>query len=183
MPQERWPPIYDATDLQETIRSLSSAKDGATVMYETSLRDFSCQGDILSLASELPLIWEDGKPATQGDFKDWLIIGNTCDLDRNLEEVPFTQIVPIVSVDLNSITPQLRQQFCTYAYSRRFFLPPWGTKTAESIHFADFLRPVTIHRSALDTACSTQATLTRKGWILLHSCLVRYLARDDGRCA
>jgi hypothetical protein len=41
---------------------------------------------------------------------------------------------------------------------------------------------VPLHRAALrgdDT--HVVARMSRLGWVLLHSCLVRFLARDDGR--
>ncbi len=44
----------------------------------------------------------------------------------------------------------------------------------------DFTRATTIGKSYL--RCVTiEASLEKHTWYLLHSCLVRYLARDDGR--
>jgi len=179
---DRWPPVYDADDLKLVIRELASSSDISKKFYGSRSSGIPYQGDIIELNSALPLIWSDGQPAVHGNFQDWLVIGNTCDLHRNNKDVGFTQIVPIISIDANTANKQYDQKdFLSYAYSRRFYLPPWGAKLENSFSFADFLKPVTVHKSAILDHASIKATMSQHTWLLLHSCLVRFLARDDGR--
>ncbi|WP_371196098.1 hypothetical protein [Glaciecola sp. SC05] len=178
---ERWPPVYDAEDLKQTISLLVSPNGSASQLYCLRSQPTACQGDVFELDSSVPLIHEDGKPATKGDFKYWLVIGNTCDISRSLEEVEYSQIVPIHTIEGHSVTSDQRKSFLTYAYSRRFYLPPWEGIDSEAVFFADFTTPVTVHKNVIQDLDKRKATLSHHGWILLHSCLVRFLARDDGR--
>jgi hypothetical protein len=85
---ERWPPVYDAEDLVREIRRLAEHVDLATAFYEwrrdrsTELPEDVCQGDIISLASDVPVILEDGQPVAMAHPDGtWLVVGNTCDFD------------------------------------------------------------------------------------------------------
>jgi hypothetical protein len=52
------------------------------------------------------------------------------------------------------------------------------------LHVADLLMPVAIDKRAFaepERPATVQARLSRAAWILLNACLVRFLARDDGR--
>lgn len=179
---ERWPPIYDAEDLQATIKELLNKGDIASWLYsnKTHIPHGLCQGDIIQLHTSVPLIDEDGVLAAKGDYKYWLILGNTCDFARDIEEVPWTQIVPIDLV--NSSTDKSTLAALTkYQTTRKFYLPSWKTGLPSEHFVADFLRPVTIHKKALESIGKIQTRMTYDGWILFHSCLVRFFARDDGR--
>ena len=158
-----------------------SSNSSALQLYSSISQSIACQGDIFELDSSVPLIHEDGKPAIKGNFKYWLVIGNTCDIDRSINEVEYSQIVPIHLIEGTSLTSQQRQSFLTYAYSRRFYLPPWEGVEPEAVFFADFTTPVTVHKNVIQELSKRKATMSFNGWILLHSCLVRFLARDDGR--
>lgn len=67
---ERWPPVYDAEDLVREIKRLTDRSDLAPAFYEwrrdrsTTIPEDVCQGDIISLSSEVPVILEDGQPGT-----------------------------------------------------------------------------------------------------------------------
>ena len=176
----RWPPVYDAEELKVAIRELRSHSEVSKNFYACNPKATPCQGDIIQLDAPIPLIWKDGKAATQGMFEHWLVIGNTCDFDREISDVEFTQIVPIVSVDSTNISHSDRQQFLTYAYTRRFYLPPWDN-SSNDVLFADFVKPVTVHKQAVLQHATIKARLKFHSWLLLNSCLVRFLARDDGR--
>lgn len=178
---DRWPPVYDAEELRQAIRQLSTHNEITKNFYGAQSNGNPFQGDIIQLESPIPVIWKDGAPAVQGQFKYWLIIGNTCDLHRNAQDTEFTQIIPIIPVDGSSVTLEQKQKFLTYAYYRRFYLPPWNEETKDSVFFADFLKPVAIHKKAIQDHTTNIATLRFHSWLLLNSCLVRFLARDDGR--
>ncbi len=64
-----------------------------------------CQGDIFRLEAPIPVIDEDGDAAAVDDCTFWMAIGNTCDFTRSMEEVAWTQLVPILDVgDESQIT-------------------------------------------------------------------------------
>lgn len=68
-----------------------------------------------------------------------------------------------------------------YQTSRAFYVPPWKREVEGHCHVADLLRPVTAEKGVFDEVARVEARMARSGWILLHSCLVRFLCRDDGR--
>lgn len=179
---ERWPPVYDADDLREQIRRLvqTGMLDANFFAAEPDLP--LCQGDIFHLLSPLPAISDDGEPAIHGEFEYWMAIGNTCDSTRSLDEVPWTQLIPLEDLGPeDSLTPDELQRLRSYQPYRSFYIPPWTEVLQGRIFQADFTRPVTAHKKAVLDVAQRQARLSRWGWILFHSCLIRFLARDDGR--
>jgi len=189
---ERWPPVYDFDSLIREIRRLTTHADIATEFYEwrrdrsTEVPADVCQGDVVWLPSDVPVILEDGLPsAMEHPDEAWLVVGNTCDFSRSLEEAQWTQLVPVMSIgtvsDIDGAgLAALRQ----YTQSRRFFVPPWSSRVDGQVYVADFLRPVGVDKRALQgvsPAGAVQARMSRAAWILLNACLVRFLARDDGR--
>lgn len=142
-----------------------------------------CQGDVIRLPSEIPLIDKDGAPATLDQtVEHWLVIGNTCDFDRDVKEVPWTQLVPLLDlVNEDSLSKEQIRAITSYRTSRRFHVPAWSAEVGGRFHIAEFLLPVSVHKEALMTDGCVKARMSRYGWFLLHSCLVRFLARDDGR--
>jgi hypothetical protein len=110
---ERWPPVYDLDGLLAEIKRLTEHHDIATAFYEWR-RDRStnepydvCQGDVILLASDVPVILDDGQPATvEHPDRHWLVIGNTCDFERSLDETRWTQLVPVISLGAEAdLTP------------------------------------------------------------------------------
>ena len=142
-----------------------------------------CQGDLIELTTDLPYISQDGT-AELLEFSPhhtWLVLSNTCDLQRTLKDVTYAQLVPLIELN-PSLRPELLPALRRYAYSRRFYLPDWQPQ--RQLHFfAEFTMPVTVHRKALLSSGKRLASLSRVSWILLHACLVRFLARDDDRFA
>lgn len=180
MPVERWPPVYDPDDLQNTIRKIAEARDDLTTVFYGSISEGGpvCQGDVLEFTSPVPLIDETGAAVADGEVDYWLVIGNTCDFSRPVEDIPWTQVVPIEEIS-KGLTPEYRKDLQSYRLSRLFFVPPWPG--SERVLVADFLRPVTMHKRVPGSAAHVVARMSFDAWILLHSCLVRFLARDDGR--
>jgi hypothetical protein len=112
-------------------------------------------------------------------------VGNTCDFDRDLVDVRWTQLVPIISLGATTeLSATELDAVRKYTQARTFHLPPWSTETERDAHVADLLRPVgvdkRVFRGPTPTA-TVQARVSRPAWILLNACLVRFLARDDGR--
>lgn len=179
---ERWPPVYEASQLKDTIESLASMTGTKGIYGPKDVAGPFCQGDILSLGAELPFLNEEGEAEVlEPSYDHWLVVGNTCDFSRPVEEVPWTQLVPIVETqDLREVPVETRRAFTSYQYSRRFYVPPWPGSTLK-LRYADLLTPVAIEKARLGEVAEVAARMNREGWILLHSCLVRFLCRDDGR--
>lgn len=179
----RWPPIYDEDDLRRTIKALASADNLSQVLYQSPREDEPsvCQGDVLHLPTRVPVIHEDGKPMLLAQESHWIVAGNTCDFERNVDEEPWTQIVPVEQRALADQTARgAAIAMRKYQTARYFYVPPWEAKVDDKLSCANFTRMVTIHKDALNHA-SLIARLSHKGWLLFHSCLIRFLARDDGR--
>lgn len=180
---ERWPPVYDFLELEDQIRRIARSEVPGKDFWSNWDDPIPCQGDVVRLRSGVPLIDSDGQPTVLGEFEHWLLIGNSCDFSRDLTEVPWSQVLPIVALAPELLRPEDVEKLRSYAISRRFFLPPWSEADAGRIHFADFQRPVTVDKRLLLNGVQRCARVSRSGWVLLHCCLVRFLARDDGRHA
>jgi len=180
--ESRWPPVYDFDQLTGTIRQIVGTQELEKVLYDPSASHSSFfQGDLVRLEVEVPFIGEDGQPKVQDGPPFWAIIGNTCDFDRVVEDVAFTQVVPVWNLGpASTLSEENRASFRRYRYYTQFYFPPWDADSDTQVFVADFLRPVAIHKNAFKSA-SVVARLNRVGWILFHACLVRFLARDDGR--
>jgi hypothetical protein len=177
----RWPPIYDANQLQKLIRDLVATNDLAMLLYAGSINEggLICQGDIVRMPCSLPFVDEDCEPSTtEVESEYWLVVGNTRDFDRDIATIPWTQVVPI---DDRTPTAEQLDGFVRYKPSRTFFLPPWEHALGGKHFTADLATPATVHKKALLNHGQVVARLSRQGWVLLHSCLVRFLCRDDGR--
>lgn len=176
----RWPPIYDADGLTETIRGLVRARDFDARFWSLRDRDSVCQGDVVRLVAPLPFLDETGAAfASDEEFEHWLVIGNTCDFTRELSDCAHSQLVPLIDLG-TAMSPADLQDARAYRAARKFYVPPWPGGAGH--HFlADFTRPVAIDKRAFPSAVEVVARLEYPAWVLLHSCLVRFLCRDDGR--
>lgn len=175
----RWPPVYDAAGLRRMIEDLVNDEAFSVRFWELVLRDGVCQGDVVHLDSTVPVLDDTGQPALTDSCKHWLVLGNTCDFSRDAEDVEWTHFAPLVDVGVEP-RRELLQAYRTYRYSRQFYVPPWpGGDYSHRV--ADFTRPVTVHKRAFTDAARVVARMQFPAWVLLNSCLVRYLARDDGR--
>lgn len=188
--EDRWPPVYDADDLVALIRELVRRPDIAERFYEwrrdrsPSMPDDVCQGDVVRLSSETPVIAADGTPGVIAHNTDyWLVMGNTCDFARPYHEERWTQFVPVVRLGGAELSQPRVDALRGYAAFRRFYLPSWMQGDASAHHVADLTSPVTVDKMAVAAHCTVEARLNRASWVLLNACLVRFLARDDGRYA
>lgn len=178
----RWPALVDAATVAANIRSITEAgPDFEAHFYETvpSTDLYACQGDVVELTTEAPYIDEEGNAATAGEFDYWLIIGNTCDMQR--EDETRSLVAPLVGIK-KEVTPDELDTLRKYKYCKKFYVPPWKHDLQPQHHFADFMQLATIHRAAFRADCArVVARLRFPAWALLHVCIVRFLARDDGR--
>jgi hypothetical protein len=192
VPAERWPPVYDADDLVREIKRLT-ARDNLEASFFEWRRDRStnvpgdvCQGDVVALACDVPLIGESGEAeAMEHPGGHWLVIGNSCDFERSLDEAQWTQLVPLLDVGTaTELSTAERDALRRYTQARRFYMPPWAREVESLAHVADLTRPVAIDKRAFGNgSAEVEARMSRAAWILLNACLVRFLARDDGRYA
>jgi hypothetical protein len=177
----RWPALVDASSMKQIIGDLlrDEAELEARFYQSGELDESPCQGDILELRCAAPFIDEEGQPvATDNEFQHWLVIGNTCDMAR--PEEPRSLIAPLVPVTADLAPAQLRV-LRRYEYYKQFYVPPWQSDPEQLHRLADFMQLVTIEKAAFQKAGSIVARMQLPAWALLHACIVRYLARDDGR--
>lgn len=184
MLQDRWPPIYDTQDLEQTIQKIQKNifEGNYSSFYATDSRQDSslCQGSIIEFVSAIPVIDEEGTPSILSDHNLWLVIGNTCDISRNIDVVSFTNLIPIYS--MQKISQKELSLLTRYNQYRKFYIPNIDELVpSPSALVADFTIIVTTHKDALNNKAKILRNMSFDGWLLLHSCLVRYLARDDGR--
>lgn len=177
----RWPPVYDAASLKKQIDDLAKAGDFSARFWRlTAFGSDVYQGDIAQLDALVPVLDREGEIAEDGRSEFWLVIGNTCDFARDASDVRWTQIVPLVTLGAE-VEGFTLQEHRAYRHSRKFYVPPWPGGDHQH-RFADLLRPVAIEKAAF-----TQATAKVVGrmqypaWVLLNACMLRFLARDDGR--
>ena len=193
MAGDRWPPVYDAEDLVREIKRLTERQDIALAFYEwrrdssmTSVHDV-CQGDIVRLGSDVPVIFEDGEPGViEHPDAAWLVVGNTCDFERDIDDVRWTQLVPLR--DLGSASRgdrQHRRRRFGATRSRAFSMchhgpltSPLGCTQRISSGPSPWIRRAFFGEEPVATV---EARMERAAWVLLNACLVRFLARDDGR--
>jgi hypothetical protein len=177
----KWPSIVDDEWLEGEIKAARQKLHKQ--FYESSVSDpHPCQGDVLRLATDVPVIDADGDVAAQERIEHWLVVANTCDIERAFENlVDFVPIVPLVAVhELASEMPEsFQKELEAYHLSRMFYVPGWAPDVAP--HFADFERIVPLHRVAIQERAQIVARMRREPWVLLNSCLVRLLCRPDGR--
>ncbi len=181
---DRWAvSAYDVNDLSQQIKRLCSSEFFPQEFYHSvpGPQPGLQQGDIVELSSGVPVIWKDGTPTAIENINHWIVIGNTCDFNGIPRKVQFTQLAPLVSVDAQKL-PVSIEDLKTYRASRTFYVPPWPNFGGSDGCIADLERIVSLHVDAVDNKhASRVASLSFQGWVLFHSCIVRFLARDDGR--
>jgi hypothetical protein len=189
--EERWPPIYDEDGLRATIEELVDSGRLAAGFFDRSWSPGSlprvCQGDIIQLEAGVPVLDATGQPAIDEGRRYWIVLGNTCDFDRDIRAdvfvhaVEWTQVAPLRDLG-DSVSQLLEDDFRHYRYVRWFYVPPWPGVTAKRHHAAKLLLPAALHKLAfVNGHAKVVARLSWYGWLLFHSCLVRFLAREDRR--
>ena len=177
--RERRPPIYDAQQLAGQIKDLSGRGELSKQFYSNYLVEIPwCQGDVIELSTQFAYIDQDGDPSVLDGLscKYWLLMSNTCDLARDLSNVRWANLIPLLEVQPTIEELAVLQQ---YTQSRKFYAPPWASEIQHMV--AEFTMPITVDRRGLDGRGVRAARMSEIAWYLFHSCIVRYLARDDGR--
>lgn len=176
-----WPPSYDEHELNESINGIIKGGVSPEEFYVKPAAGESnvYQGDIIELSTVLPLIDDECEASVVEGFRYWIVIGNTCDISRDISDVKYTQVAPIIVLD--DIDSSVLSTFKNYKYNRRFFLPAWNP-AVEPGCAVEFTMPVTVNKESIQNCMILEAKLTYPAWILLNACLVRYIARGDGRC-
>jgi hypothetical protein len=179
---ERWPPVYDAGELKEQIERLGRNGNLMEAFYGPKDHGGTiCQGDIVKLSAPLPFIDEEGEGTIESDYTHWLVLGNTCDFVRDDADVRWSQIVPVVVVPDTAIQAEAFQSLRIFGTSRKFYLPPWDV-AGRHHGIADLQSIALVDKRCLRSVKATViARVSLYGWVLLHSCIVRFLGRDDGR--
>ncbi len=171
----RWPPTYDFESLQAQINNLIN-NDIQTSFYNSYQKNGEFfQGDIFEMENTFPFIDEDGYIAVY-ETSLWIILGNTCDIAR--EDLPFTNIIPLEKIDTD-IPEKVLTGLKQYQNYKKVYLP--GTNSDTLGYVADFTQVCSIDKSYLKLNAKKTHELTYTAWVLFHSCIVRYFARDDGR--
>ena len=143
-----------------------------------------------------------GEVSVNEEVDFWFVLGNTCDYNRSIDEVPDFLAAPVYA--LPDTTPEDRlRDLRQYRLSREFYLPRWVGAPAEITgFFADLTKTATLSRRLLERVEIGQpekkcrflrrrprkrqhavvvARLSQDAWFLLNAAFVRFFARDDGR--
>jgi hypothetical protein len=187
----RWPAVWDRETLERALDGIvgvGPAPDLAPRWPNFEARffqqgerqgGFACQGDIVAFRSSLPVINEDGDIAAIEEYEHWMVLGNTCDMYR--DDVAHSTIVPLEPIHPTPTADGLAK-LRSYSHYRQFYVPPWRDDAQQVHRLAMFVKPVAIDKRALRDDCArVVARLDFGAWALLHLCLIRFLARDDGR--
>lgn len=178
----RWPPVYDFKELGKQIKKLVADGSIFNQFYHLKVdtNEFF-QGDVLLLDNNPFYIDKEGDISLlEGEFKHWLILGNTCDLARDSSgTIPhLTHITPIIPIR-EDIPANLLSDLKKYKLYKKLYLPDWNGGLVH--YYIDLTLINSVEKTYLVNHAQIAARLHFKTWLLLHSCLVRYLARDDGR--
>jgi hypothetical protein len=182
--QEKWPPVYDFETLANQIKELVSNYRIFDVFFQNDIIVNAplCQGDIVRFKSPFPIIDADGDISTSDDeYSDWVIIGNTCDLARDIQDVEYSHLSPLFELGPDEPEPILAG-LKAYSSYKKFYIPSWKDNEHPG-YYLDYSYMCSAHKSCLfnPDLVNFSARMGRYSWLLFHSCIVRYLARDDGR--
>jgi len=108
---------YDAESLRTQIAALAKHLETGAPFYENVVDPSPCQGDIIELEAARLFIDGNGEVARPEESL-WLMLGNSCDFERSNE--PFTQLVPVLDVDLASDSAALKLTAASRRHSVRF---------------------------------------------------------------
>lgn len=175
---DRWPPVYSQEQLTESINSFvthKSFEDFWVFFADGTSPKF--QGDVFTLPLEFAFLSHDKVLRERARPEFWMIIGNTCDIHREVKDVPYTQICPVNALP-DDVPASILGSLKSYSASRIFYLPPW--EVGGKSYTMDFNRIISFRKESLD-AITRVCGLSNKSWALFNACVVRYLARDDGR--
>jgi len=171
----RWPPVYDFDSLQSEIKTLvDKGLEENFYNKNPNLKDFF-QGDIIELDMLFPYIDKNGDIAAI-ESKKWLILGNTCDITR--DDLPYTNIIPLDELK-DDVPFEIIEKLKKFQSYKKIFFPAISKDSFG--HVAEFTQVCSIEKTYLMNKAKKITELEYHAWVLFHSCIVRYFARDDGR--
>ncbi len=182
MIKERWPTIYDFEQLQSQIKEVVKSNYIRGFYSLTPKTQELYQGDIIYIDKKFLYINGDGEYNAENYTNYWIVLGNTCDISRNIDDVPFTNIIPIIEFE-DSVPINILDGIKNFQNYKSMYIPPF-IQEDEKNYFIDFTKILTISKEYFlnkEIKLIKKKELTYSSWILFHACLVRYLARDDGR--
>ena len=157
----RWPPVYDEDSLIAMIREAISAVANHVDFYASTKEGPAfCQGDVIRFESGAPVIDEDGIAIEVGSFRYWLLLADTCDIDRTIADATWIWMVPI-NERLGATDAEL-EALRSYRLFRLFYLPPWPG-APEAALVADLTNAVSLHKQTLQTRVELVGRLSRAG--------------------
>jgi hypothetical protein len=126
MSEGRWPPTYDAKGLSAQIRAIAEREAIEKWLFASAPVDGWCQGDLLASSAPLPYLNGNFKAAARGSHALWVLLSNTCDLDRGLGESLWAAVARLVSLGLLDDSPPTKdQEMRAFKTARRVFWPHW----------------------------------------------------------
>ncbi len=171
----RWSPVYDFDSLKLQIKEL--VESGLVGFYNESPNLLEIyQGDIFELKDGMfPYIDEEGNIVAE-ESNIWLVLGNTCDITR--DDLEYTNIIPLEV--LTDIPPDIMNDLKKFQNYKKIYYPPYSTDENQG-YLVDFTKICTIDKKFLSANGNKICELKFHSWVLFHSCIIRYFARDDGR--
>lgn len=175
----RYPTIYDFDELKAQIKELVRSGLEHNFFESYPDNDEFYQGDVIELQADWPFINEDGDIAIideESQSNLWVILGNTCDIVR--QDLPYTNIIPISIIE-DDIESSVLNDLKAFQNFKKIYFPD-SIKGSKGF-MIDFTQISSVDKSFLKAHGIKKNQLTRESWVLFHSCIVRYFARDDGR--
>ena len=172
---DRWPPVYDFDSLQAEIKQLINRGLEENFYSENPNLEELFQGDIIELDIIFPYIDNSGN-VSGIDANKWLILGNTCDITR--DDLAYTNILPLDELR-EDVPYEIINNLKKFQSYKKIFFPDISKKTLGYV--AEFTKICSIEKSYLLQEFKKVSELEYHSWVLFHSCIIRYFARDDGR--
>ncbi|WP_368028862.1 hypothetical protein [Arcobacter sp. s6] len=180
MIKDRWPTVYDFKELETQIKEI--VKNNYTIGFYslTPKNNELFQGDIVHIEKKFLYLDNNGAYSAEDYTNYWIVLGNTCDIARNLEDIPFSNVIPILKFD-DSVPERIFSGIKSFQNYKSMYVPPFSDDMNK--YFIDFTKIMTISKEYLlkDVKSIKIKELTYSSWVLFHACLLRYLVRDDGR--
>ncbi|MEA1988715.1 MAG: hypothetical protein U9N57_05860 [Pseudomonadota bacterium] len=175
----RFPVVYDFDDLKNQIRELVKSGLECNFFESYPKSDEIYQGDVIELDASWPFIDENGDIAILDEESSsnlWVVLGNTCDITRC--DLPYTNIIPL-SVIEDDVDSGVLTDLKAFQNFKKIYFP--DAISGSKGFMIDFTKICTIDKNFLIKSSEKKSQLTHESWVLFHSCIVRYFARDDGR--
>ncbi len=176
----RWPTVYDFEQLQKQIKQIVKENYSKGFYTLASKQSELYQGDIIKLDKKFVSLNNSGSFEAESYSGFWMVLGNTCDFARDIKELPFTNIIPLQKLH-EDIPEKIKNALKNFQNYKHMYIPDFLGDHSE--YFLDFTKIMTISKEYMQQDIETIKIkqLSYASWVLFHSCIIRYFARDDGR--